>query len=253
MEMNAKINALNQQLQEHKLYARLTRIEHLRIFMEYHSFAVFDFMCLLKSLQRFMTLKNPLWTPSSYSGEVTRFINEIVLCEESDIDLYGRPNSHFQMYLQAMGEVGARTKPVLDFIERIDNNTFESAALPKGISEFVEFNLKLALQGSVEEVASAFLFGREKLIPLMFSSIVSILDKSENKYPALMFYLKRHIEVDADEHGPMAQKCLNEICGSDKEKTERALQIAVKSLELRIKLWDSCYESITKASEEAVC
>ncbi len=243
--LNLRIQELNRRLIEHPLYTKLDKIENIRTFMEYHSFAVYDFMVLLKSMQRQMTMYSALWKPSPYPDQIVRFINEIVLCEESDLDADGNPISHFHLYIKAMNEVQADNNKVLNFVGNIKDTKFDASDLPPGVQEFVSYNLNLALHGELEEVAGAFLFGREKLVPEMFKSIVKVLDQKE-LYPAFMHYLERHIQVDGEEHGPMAEKCLAAIC-SDEKKYQRAINAAITSLELRLKLWDACLKTINQS------
>ena len=97
-------------LEEHKLYYSIQSLDDLKIFMENHVFAVWDFMSILKSLQSQLTCTSVPWIPSE-KGTPARLVNEIVLEEETDIDQYGQYVSHFEMYCNAMVQVGANTGP----------------------------------------------------------------------------------------------------------------------------------------------
>ena len=82
--------------------------------MEYHVYAVWDFMSLLKALQIELTCTTLPWKPVG-DTKIRRLINSIVLEEESDVDADGNPSSHYEMYLDAMIECGADTKKIESF------------------------------------------------------------------------------------------------------------------------------------------
>src|SRR5688572_8407941 len=86
---------LRQRLADHDVYQRIETMEKLRLFMEHHVFAVWDFMSLLKALQRRLTCVTVPWLPEG-AGLSRRLINEIVLEEESDSDTNGGYTSHFE-------------------------------------------------------------------------------------------------------------------------------------------------------------
>lgn len=207
--------------------------------MEYHVFAVWDFMSLLKSLQKEITCVDVPWKPSSYSTTVVRFINQIVVGEESDVDPQGNAVSHFELYLSGMREVGASPALLYDFLTDIEIET-----LRPGVREFVSENIRVAREGDPVEVAASFFFGREKLIPSMFTSIVEVLKRENVEAPTFLYYLERHIEVDGEEHGPLALKCLDELTKGSKEKEELAFKAGLNALSLRKHLWDECLRTM---------
>jgi len=89
MNLRTEISQKHSDLSNHPMYECLTNLESIRVFMKYHVFAVWDFMSLLKALQREVTCVNIPWTESSYDPEFVRLINKIVIGEESDLDMEG--------------------------------------------------------------------------------------------------------------------------------------------------------------------
>ena len=216
---------------DHSVYKKINSLENLQIFMQYHVFAVWDFMSLLKSLQRHITCVELPWRDSIYDPKLVRLINEIVLGEESDVDEQGNPSSHFDLYLQSMEEIGASRENILSFIQ-----DFDTARLDTELRKIVDFHLHLAKYGHVIEVAASFFFARENIIPLMFEKIVRVIESHELPCPKLNYYLKRHIELDGEEHGPLAKNCFESLVktSADKALAERA---KVQSLSMRESLW----------------
>lgn len=221
----------------HSMYNKILTINDLKILMESHVFAVWDFMSLLKRLQREITCVELPWKPSPYPKKMVRLINEIVLGEESDLDQNGEATDHFTLYLKAMDEIGARNSTLKIFIEDLDFNNLSLAQ-----KNFVQFNLNLAANGKIHEVAAAFFFGREKLIPDMFTNLLDDLEKNidkndQDRFPNLKYYLKRHIQIDGEEHSHLALECLSYLC-DDEVKWNEAKNSGIKSLKLRSELWD---------------
>ena len=108
-----RINALQFKLNNHKLISGdlIDNIYDLQIFMEHHVFAVWDFMSLIKFLQNHFCPTTDCWVPlnrSKKENRCARLVNEIILAEETDYDLNGKDIvSHFELYLDAMEEIGA--------------------------------------------------------------------------------------------------------------------------------------------------
>ena len=101
LKINTVIEPLRQEIINHKVYSVIRELDDLKVFMNYHIYAVWDFMSLLKSLQNNLTCTSVPWFP--VGDAVTRhLINEIVVGEESDIDGAGIRKSHFELYLGTM-------------------------------------------------------------------------------------------------------------------------------------------------------
>ncbi len=233
----------------HPLYQALDSKEKLILFMENHVFAVWDFMSLIKALQRNLTCIDVPWTPNSnnFSGKL---VNEIVLAEESDVDLNDNPKSHFELYLDSMELIGANTSLINRFINelKISKSYYKSIdkiKIDKTVKEFMNFTFDIIKTNKNHVIASVFTFGREDLIPDMFIEIVKKLStEKEIEAKLLIYYLERHIELDADEHGPMALKMIQDLCENDPVKWKEATIASEKALNMRIKLWDSILEKI---------
>jgi hypothetical protein len=242
------IHPIRDELLNHPVYRSMNTPERVRIFMKHHVFAVWDFMSLLKSLQRALTCVDIPWIPNPHA-EYARFINEIVIGEETDEDGRGGFASHFELYLEAMEEAGADTSAILSYLERLRAGrdplvALNHAGIPPSAADFVRMSLKLAIYGEPHEVASAFFFGREDLIPDMFTVLLRELEQKGTSAGRLRFYLNRHIELDGDEHGPLAEKLLAFLCGDDSSKIQQAEQVAAEALRARIRLWDGVLEEI---------
>ncbi|MGZ4135691.1 MAG: DUF3050 domain-containing protein [Tumebacillaceae bacterium] len=236
------LQVIRASLLAHPLYAELDAPEKVRIFMRHHVFAVWDFMSLLKRLQQLLTVTTVPWMPGKETT-YARFINEIVLGEETDEDGEGGYISHFDLYLQAMKEVGADTSEMEEFLHRMEQGASVEEALrvtemPESVRSFVQQTMRIVQTGGAHEVAAAFFFGREDIIPDMFTHLVREIEENGDSAKRLVYYLQRHIELDGDQHGPLAQRLLDYLCGDDPKRIEEAQQTAKQCLESRIRLWD---------------
>jgi hypothetical protein len=253
-KINLAIEPYRHQIINHKVYANICEIEDLQIFMKYHVYAVWDFMSLLKALQNELTCTTIPWYPKG-SAQTRFLINEIVIGEESDVDMNGERKSHFELYLEAMQQAGSETESINIFIDNLLKTndlqqSFEAAETPLNAIKFVNFTFDIIKSQKPYLQAAIFTFGREDLIPNMFMSIINDMDKS-SPYDVSIFkyYLERHIEVDGDHHSHLALEMTENLCQNNEIYWKEALEAVVESLKKRIELWDGAFEEIMQRKE----
>ena len=240
----SQIEPISKRLEAHSVFSKLNTLDELRVFMEHHVFAVWDFMSLLKRLQEIYVPHGSPWVPQS-DGNVVRFINEIVMEEESD-QAYNsdgkRYASHFEIYLDAMKEVGASTDSINYFLSEVRTSGLEKAlnlsCVPSPSREFMNHTFELIDQGKGHEIAASFSIGRESIVPVMFKRILELTKIGVNDAPVFHYYLERHAHLDGEHHGPMALKLLDDLCANEPGKENEVILQVQSSLNARIKLWD---------------
>ncbi|NDC82915.1 DUF3050 domain-containing protein [bacterium] len=231
-DLQDTIEPVRQTIIHHPVFEAIKTITHVQIFMQHHIAAVWDFMTLLKSLQIQLTGVTLPWEPVG-SPSVRRMINDIVLGEESDLDMNGHPTSHYELYVAAMAQCGAS----------IPREEWPVAAI-----QFTDHTIAVATTGPLSDVAAVFAFGREDLIPDMFRTILAtLLVQHPAQLEIFDFYIRRHIEVDDGHHGPIARHMVESLCGDDSARWASATQAVLAALNARIRLWDAVYNAILAA------
>jgi len=254
--MNSHIEKINQttatlrnQIVNHGVYAQISELPELRVFMEHHIYAVWDFMSLLKALQINLTCTTLPWFPVG-NAKTRQLINEIVAGEESDVDEKGDIKSHFELYIDAMVQVGANTEPIKTFIQSLQlgksfKEAYTLANVPLAAQDFINSTFAIINAGKNHATAAAFTFGREDLIPNMFHSMVNDLNsKHPDQVTIFKYYLDRHIEVDGDHHSHLALEMTSELCGNEENAWNEASAAVQEALQQRINLWDAALKEI---------
>lgn len=242
------LKPLKNRLRNHSLYSKIKDVDDLNIFSNAHVYAVWDFMSLLKFLQINLTSISIPWFPSK-NTTTAKLINEIVAGEETDEDQEGQPVSHFEMYIDSIEEFGLNTSEIINNLNTLNNietidKDIEKLDIKSYVKDFLKFTFSVIKRGKIHEVASVFTFGREDLIPDMFIPLIEGINSENNDLNKLIYYFKRHIEVDGDMHGPMSMEMLSYLCNNDPSKISESALIAEKALLARISLWDGIENEI---------
>ncbi len=248
-KVNASLETQRTALINHPIYDNITTLRELKIFMEHHVFAVWDFMSLLKSLQKQLAGPAMPWLPPENRTAI-RLINEIVLGEESDETPDGKFSSHFELYLQSMTDCGANVASINEFLNLIRRcvSVREAAAqtnVPRSVRLFLDNTFDTIESQQTIRIAAAFTFGREDLLPAIFEKIVDRLNlQNHGKLDNFRYYLNRHIELDAEHHGPMAERMIESLCGDNASNWQLAKLAARDALQARLCLWDGMHQQI---------
>jgi Protein of unknown function (DUF3050) len=246
---------LRRALLNHPVYAEVDSLKKLQEFMQMHVFAVWDFMSLVKRLQSELTCNSLPWIPS-LKARIARFTNEVVLGEETDLGLDGAPISHFELYLRAMDEVGADTTQIRGFTAQLAlgapwEEALQDISIAPGVRDFVTETLDCAMHGTIVEVAAFFFFGREDVIPEMFERLLKLWENAKEQVPHFCYYLRRHIELDGDSHGPWSQEMLTTLAGRRENNWQEATCAAHRAIASRVQLWDTVLAALRKPGGEA--
>jgi hypothetical protein len=246
------ISELQEKLNHHPIYSALHNLEDLRRFMTHHIFSVWDFMSLVKYLQSKLVPASVPWRPQS-SPTIRRFINSLVLEEESD---EGPPSvtgevgysSHFELYCQAMREIGADPQPALHFVEIATRQgidlALQSEFVPEPSRVFTQATFDFIATDKPHIVAAALALGRERVIPDMFRALLANMAITEADAPAFHYYLRRHIHLDEDFHAPQSLQLLNELCGGEEKRIKEAEEAAKQAILVRLLFWNQVLHSI---------
>ncbi len=254
------IASLRRRLDSHPIYGAVRTLADLKVFMQHHIYSVWDFMSLIKYLQHAVAPARWPWVPGS-DASIQRFINELVLEEETDEAGPGKPGeftSHFGLYLGAMREVGADPELPLRFV-KIAAEQGIAAALAGGIAPeparaFTATTFSFIDSGQPHNVAAALALGREHVIPAMFRAFLERMAVTEQDAPVFHYYLRRHIHLDEDFHAPLSLRLLDGLCAGDPHRIAQARDAALRAVDARVLFWDGVLQKLpSQLTTEASC
>lgn len=247
----SSIRPLQEQLNQHPVYNALRSRRDLAEFMRHHVYSVWDFMSLIKYLQQRVAPASYPWIPQG-DGNVRRFINELVLEEESD---QAGPEgadagfaSHFELYCQAMQEIGGSAQDMLAFLRVVQEQGIEAGlalpTVPEPARRFTRTSFAFLDADRPHCVAAALALGREHIIPAMFRAFLRDIGVSAEEAPTFHYYLNRHIHLDEDFHAPLSIRLLESLCEGDEQRLLEAEAAARDAIQARIAFWDGVLEAL---------
>jgi hypothetical protein len=151
-----------------------------------------------------------------------------------------------------MLEVGADANLIEEWTEAVQENGFhwaaENAVAPPASLEFMRRTFEFIDSAEPHIIAGAFCFGRETIIPQMFTRLAEQFNLTRTDCPKFHYYLDRHIHLDGEEHGPASIALVEDLCDHDPVHIHEAEQAACRALRARIKLWDDVQRIIETQS-----
>ena len=252
-QIDSALFTLRNKLKYHAVYSKMNLEEKVMIFMNTHIYCVWDFMNLVKRLQVHFTSVEVPWRPTTsvQTRMLRRLANEIVLEEETD-ELEGQFISHFSYYVESIRQVqnGVISNNLTRFINDISSDSvsyqeiLNREYLPTAIRNFLQITSNAAVHENIIVTAAAFTFGREVMLPEIFTSILKESGvANQPRLSKFVNYLDRHIELDGDYHGFLSKKMVLKLV-SNQEEWDLVIKTAKIALEARVALWDDIFKRL---------
>jgi len=236
---------------EHPVYRLLTTVPSVVRFMELQVWCVWDFMFLAKAVQRAVGCYEVPWVPPRDCSLVAT-INAIVGSEEADMGPDGTYQSHFEIYVAAMRQAGADTGPVGRAVELVREGVSTDEALrragaPDASRAFVGETLELCVAAAHVRVA-ALCIGREELVPQMFTAMLSSGVSEDPRLGAFLWYVRRHVNLDSESHGPLSAKLFRRVVGLGRGQLQEAVEGGLRAVRARRRYLDAIHDVIQSSS-----
>lgn len=242
------------QVATHPVYAMLANVEAAVQFMELQVWCVWDFMFVAKSVQIGVGCYSVPWVPPRDAAMVA-IINEIISSEEADLGPDGTYQSHFEIYIAAMRQAGADIGAIERTLTRVADGKPVLAAMkesgaPEAALRFVAETLSFC-SGPLHVAAAALCIGREELVPRMFETLLSSDISRDPKLTGFMWYVRRHVNLDTDSHGPLSARLFRRIVGHDSVRLHEAITAGLHAVRARKQFLDAAQSAIASRSRRS--
>lgn len=234
-------------LSNHPLYHVIRSRNEVRKFMEFHAWCVWDFMSLAKSVQLVVGSFSFPWFPPA-DPESALAVDEIIRGEEADLGPDGKRQSHFEIYLDAMRQASADTRCIESALQLMKAGSSVSAAMttanaPPAAVDFVSTTMTLCA-GPPHVRIAALSLGREELVPTMLSTLLKNLPGDDPTLSTFLWYIRRHIELDTEYHGPLCARLLRAAVGDRVSARREAIEAGLIAIRARALFLDEILKSI---------
>ena len=142
-----------------------------------------------------------------------------------------------------MVEIGADIAVIDAVLQQASRGDLAGAVRHRGIpassARFLRTTQELISSGEVHAIAASFAYGRELLVPDLFRGLLDRLIVLELPCPTLRWYLERHITLDGDSHGPLAEKMVLTLAGNDPAAHQTVRTVRRQVVADRAAFWDA--------------
>jgi hypothetical protein len=81
----------------------------------------------------------------------------------------------------------------------------------------------------------------------MFRHLVADLgQRFPGQLDTFIYYLNRHIELDEENHAPLAQQMVRDLCQVDQQRWQQAAEVATQCMAARASLWDGIQAALAQ-------
>ncbi len=244
---NPEILDLRDDIIRHPIFHELKSKDALKKLFEVQVFFSWEYMQFVKCIQAEYSHGAVPWIPGKDSI-VNRYLNELLLKEESYLNSEGLPISHFELCMLAAQELGINDQDIQMFL-----SVLVEGDIKKAIDKCdTNFTLKRMLLDSCQiiegknlsEIAGVLLFAKQDLIADYFELINENTKPifSEKEYPYLLSYLNEHLNVKYD-----IRQIFPRIAGDDYIVWDIGAKAAITSLRNRKSVLDYVYKQLSNS------
>lgn len=237
-----------QMLENHRIYDMLRSREALKFFLERHVICVWIYNLFLQSLHKEIVISHK-FLDSYDRKECLRLITETALEELVDEPEEGFFQSHLEMYIDAMEQIGANTSQVLCFFDLLEvgKDYCDSMKYAKISEDVIRYAARILpfLDGPAHHKAAVLFYEGEPYIPDRFLMMLESLEP-KGSIGMLVEYFESHIEGLKKPGYSSSGRLVEILCSQGETFQLEAESIAERVMKYRLDLWNSMSADLSK-------